>query len=135
MFKSASLDLSVIRKVTAASGIISTVAGNGNAGFSGDGGPAVSAALSFPIGVTFDGAGNLFIADGVNSRIRRVTISTGNITTVAGNGQIIFSGDNVAATTTALAFPASLAFDANGNLVFADVFTPVRIRAIKTPLP
>ena len=75
-----------IRKVTVATGIISTVAGNGGAGFAGDGGAATSASLWSPFGVAVDGAGNLYIADYANSRIREVTAATGIISTVAGNG-------------------------------------------------
>src|SRR5262249_8874053 len=75
-----------IRKVDAATGIITTVAGNGSRGFSGDGGPATSAGLYGPEGVAIDEAGNLFIADNGNDRIRKVSTDTGIITTVAGNG-------------------------------------------------
>src|SRR5207248_1915767 len=81
-----------IRRVDAASGIIITVAGNGNFKFSGDGGPATSAGL-IPSGVEIDGAGNLFIADLENRRIRRVDAATQIITTVAGNGNFEFRGD------------------------------------------
>ena len=74
-----------IRKVDAA-GMITTVAGSGESGFGGDGGPATAALLDFPSGVAVDGAGNLFIADARNDRIRKVD-AAGMITTVAGNGQ------------------------------------------------
>ena len=80
-----------IRKVTPA-GIISTVAGNGNHGYSGDGGPAISAEINLPYGVAVDVAGNLFIADTGNQRIRKVT-PAGIITTIAGNGNEGYSGD------------------------------------------
>ncbi len=70
----------------AASGDIVTIAGNGTSGFSGDGGPATSASLYGPAGVTVDAAGNIYIADTCNYRIRKVDASTGSITTVAGNG-------------------------------------------------
>lgn len=72
--------------------IITTVAGNGTQGFSGDGGPATSASLSGPVGVALDGAGNLYIADRINDRIRKVN-PAGIISTVAGNGIRGFSGD------------------------------------------
>src|SRR5580700_10470192 len=71
-----------IRRVDAASGIISTVAGNGEKGFSGDGGPATKAALNEPYGVVVDRAGNLYIADRLNRRVRRVDAASGVITTV-----------------------------------------------------
>src|SRR6185295_5867493 len=73
-----------IRKI-AADGTVTTVAGNGNAGFSGDGGPATAAALNVPVDLAVDGAGNLYIADSVNNRIRKVS-PAGVITTVAGGG-------------------------------------------------
>src|SRR5207302_10129660 len=82
-----------IRKVDAATGNIQTVAGNGTFGFSGDGGPATSAALNVPSDVYVDSAGNIFIADSINSRIREVVAATGNIQTVAGNGTSAFSGE------------------------------------------
>src|SRR5204862_8328112 len=74
----------------------------GSLGFSGDGGPATAAALYNPTGVALDGAGNLFIADGGNQRIRRVDAGTGTITTVAGNGTSGVSGDGGPATAAAL---------------------------------
>src|SRR5205814_5553702 len=80
-----------IRKVTPA-GIITTIAGNGNAGFAGDGGPATAASLSGPMGVALDGAGNVFIADTTNHRIRKVS-TAGIIRTVAGTGNVSFSCD------------------------------------------
>src|ERR1017187_7415382 len=80
-----------IRKVTPA-GIISTVAGNGNAGFSGDGRSATTAQLKSPRGIVVDNVGNLYIADSGNNRIRKVT-SAGVIDTVAGNGSAGYSGD------------------------------------------
>ena len=87
-----------IRKVS--NGVITTVAGNGTAGFSGDNGPATSAQLNYPAGVAVDSAGNLYIADTDNNRIRKV--SNGVITTVAGNGTLGFSGDNGPATSAQL---------------------------------
>ena len=107
-----------IRKVTPA-GTISTVAGNGTGGFSGDGGPATSAELSAPFGVAVDGVGNLFIADTTNSRIRKVT-SAGTISTVAGNGTFGFSGDGGPATSAGLSAPFGVAVDGAGNLFVAD---------------
>ncbi len=96
----------VVRKIDS-SGIISTVAGNGNCGFSGDNGPAVSARLNFPRGVAFDNAGNLYISDTVNYRVRKVT-PAGVITTFAGNGSPSSSGDGGPATSAAIGRPAGL---------------------------
>lgn len=110
-----------IRRVDAVSGIITTVAGNGIYAFSGDGGPATSASLWDPQGVGLDKAGNLFIADYGNNRIRRVDASTGVITTVAGNGVHGFGGDGGPATSAALNSPWSATFDASGNLFIADI--------------
>jgi uncharacterized repeat protein (TIGR01451 family) len=107
-----------IRRITSA-GIISTVAGTGPSAFSGDGGPAVSAALSFPSGIAVDAAGNLFIADQNNNRIRKVT-PAGIISTVAGNGTSGFSGDGGLATSAQLSSPTNVAVDAVGNLFIAD---------------
>src|SRR5712691_406863 len=87
-----------IRRVDATNGIITTVAGNGTSGFSGDGGLATSASLSFPVDVVLDSAGNLFIADQGNRRVRRVDTATRTITTLAGNGSAGFSGDGGQAT-------------------------------------
>ncbi len=107
-----------IRKVDT-NGIITTVAGDGNAAFSGDNGPATSASLNFPTEVVVDGAGNLFIADTSNNRVRKVD-SGGTITTVAGNGTSGFSGDGGPATSASLAGPDSAALDGAGNLFIAD---------------
>jgi trimeric autotransporter adhesin len=106
-----------VRKVTPA-GVISTVAGNGTSGFSGDGGPATSAQLADPRSVAVDAGGNLYIADGSNQRIRKVT-PAGVISTVAGNGTPGFSGDGPA-TSVRLATPMSVAVDADGNLLIAE---------------
>src|ERR1035437_473874 len=103
-----------IRRVSG--GTITTVAGNGNQGFSGDGGPATSASISLPFGVAVDSAGNLYFAG--NNRIRKV--SGGAITTVVGNGDYGFSGDGGPATGASLWTPQGLAVDSVGNLYFAD---------------
>ena len=85
-----------IRKVDT-NGTISTVAGTGLAGFTGDNGPATQATLNGPQGIKLDGKGNLFIADYLNNRVRKVVLSTGIITTVAGNGNYHYSGDGQSA--------------------------------------
>ena len=106
-----------IRKVTG--GIITTVAGNGSLGYSGDGAAATSAELFFPQGVAVDSAGNLYIADTFNNRVRMVA-SNGNIATVAGNGSAGYSGDSGPAATAQLNGPQGVAVDSAGNLYIAD---------------
>lgn len=112
-----------IRRISP-SGIITTVAGNGIRGFSGDGGPATSAQLTFPTGVAVDTSGNLFIVD-LNLRVRKVATS-GIITTVAGNGTCCFSGDGGPAISAQVA-SVSIAVDRGGNLFIAD---SIRIRMV-----
>jgi trimeric autotransporter adhesin len=107
-----------IRKITPA-GIISTVAGNGNQGYSGDGGPAAAAQLFFPTGLAVNSAGNLYIADSRNNRIRKIT-PAGTISTVAGNGNRGYSGDGESATAAKLNHPSGVAVDSAGNLYIAD---------------
>jgi trimeric autotransporter adhesin len=118
-----------IRKVTTA-GIISTAAGNGTGGYSGDGGPATAAKLNNPTGVAVDFAGNLYIAEYENNRIRKVT-TAGRISTVAGNGTSGYSGDGGAAPAAQLHNPYSVAVDSAGNLYIADT-TNNRIRKVTT---
>jgi sugar lactone lactonase YvrE len=107
-----------VRKVSA-DGIITTVAGSNAPGFSGDGGPATQARLNRPLGVAVDTAGNLFIADHDNYRVRKVD-PNGIITTVAGSGNKRYAGDGVLATATGLRGPHGLAVDAVGNLLITD---------------
>jgi sugar lactone lactonase YvrE len=107
-----------IRKVTPG-GIISTVAGNGTKGFSGDGGPATSAELDYPSGAAVDSKGNLFIADEGNDYIRKVTPG-GVISTVAGDGNPGYSGDGGPATSAQLDDPSGIAVDSAGSIFIAD---------------
>ncbi len=124
-----------IRKVTISTGIITTIAGTGTGSYSGDNGHATSAALNTPIGIAFDSAGthfliyflicftifssyylgNLYIADCFNQRIRKVTVSTGIITTYVGTGTKSYSGDNGQATSASLYDPSDVALDSAGN--------------------
>ena len=113
---------SVIRKVDAKTGIITTVAGNGSNGFSGDGGPATQASLSNAFHTATDDNGNLYISDLSNNRIRRVDAVTGIIQTIAGTGNLGFNGDGKKALETDLMGPFGLAFDKDGNLVFSDQY-------------
>jgi len=100
-------------------GAISAIAGMGTSGFSGDGGPAASATLSFPSAVTVDSSQDIFIADGGNNRIRMVT-PDGNITTIAGTGVGFYNGDSGPALQVALNNPCGLALDGSGDLLVAD---------------
>ncbi len=113
----ADLNNNVIRKVDLA-GIVTTVAGDGEQGFAGDGGPASSAQLDSPAGVAVNAAGDIYIADTHNQRIRKV--SGGTITTIAGTGIAGFSGDSGVAASAQLSNPSALALDSSGNLFIAD---------------
>ena len=122
-----------IRKVTVSTGIITTIAGTGTGSYSGDNGPATSATINRPYGVTLDASGtplfaiyfinfcllatskgNMFIGDEFNHRIRKVSVSTGIITTFAGSGTTDYSGDNGQATSAALYYPLGVALDTTG---------------------
>jgi sugar lactone lactonase YvrE len=113
----ADLNHNVIREVSVA-GIITTIAGTGEQGFAGDGGAATSALLDSPAGVAVDAAGNVYIADTHNNRIRKV--SAGTISTIAGTGVASFSGDGGSAAVATLNQPTALASDGSGNLYLAD---------------
>ncbi len=122
-------DRSRIRKVDT-SGIVSTVAGSGNHGFSGDGGPATEASVRYPTGVFVDGSGNIYIADTNNIRIRKVDTS-GIISTVAGNGTRGFSGDGGLGTSASLENPTAVFVDGSRNIYIADCGNH-RIRKVDT---
>jgi hypothetical protein len=111
----------VIRKVNVATGIITTFAGNGTGGFSGDGGPATSASLNSPYSISFDAAGNGYITDTYNNRVRKVNATTGIITTVVGNGSPTYCGDGGPAVAACINLPWGTAFDGSGNLYIADL--------------
>jgi hypothetical protein len=117
---------SCVRRMDASTGIITTIAGNGKLGFSGDGGPATNAELSYPTGLALDSLGNLYIADLFNNEIREVNMSNGMITVVAGNGYNAlsnsggYSGDGGRAIAAELSKPEGIAFDASGNMYIAD---------------
>ena len=115
------------------SGVVSTVAGTGPAGFSGDAGPAGSAQLNHPRGVAVDGRGNVFIADTMNARIRMVD-TAGVISTVAGCGRHGFGGDGGPATGARMFEPRGVAVNAAGHLFVADTYND-RIRQVEDPRP
>jgi uncharacterized protein (TIGR03437 family) len=118
-----------VRKV-AASGSISTVAGAGDPGFSGDGGPATAAKIFGPRGLAVDSKGVLYIGDGWNFRVRKVA-ADGTVTTIAGTGAHGSSGDGGPATAAQIGVAQSLAFDSQGNLFIADTYNH-RVRKIST---
>ena len=120
-----------IREVNATTNTISTIVGTGSASYTGDGGPANQATLNIPASVAIDGAGNLYIADSGNNVIRKVTLSTGIITTVAGNGTPGSAGDNGPATAANLSNPQGITVDAAGNLYIADTYNE-KIRKVST---
>jgi NHL repeat/Beta-propeller repeat len=112
-----------IRKITR-NGIISTYAGTGIAGYSGDGGPATCAMVSYPVAMVLDAAGDLIFADAVNNRIRKIDVS-GNISTIAGNGIAGYSGDGGPATEASLNFPWGVTYDSAGNLYISEYLNSV----------
>ena len=112
--------LGLAPKVAIYPGLISTVAGTGVWGYSGDGRAASSATIRNPQGVAVDSLGNLYIADSVNQVVREVNSITGQISTVVGNGGVGYTGDGGPATKATLNSPASIAFDGAGNLYIAD---------------
>ncbi|HLG98029.1 MAG TPA: hypothetical protein VKX49_17065 [Bryobacteraceae bacterium] len=117
----------VVMKV-APNGTATNIAGTGSPGFSGDGGPAASAELNGPSGVTLDSNGNILVADTRNHRIRKIT-PDGTITTIAGTGTCGFSGDGGPALAAELCLPAQVLFDSSGNLLISD-YGNRRVRAI-----
>jgi streptogramin lyase len=123
-----------IRRV-APDGTISTIAGTGARGFTGDGGPAVAATMNLPHELRFDAAGNLFIADMANQAVRRIDAKTGIITTLAGTGKRGYTGDGGPAAQATLSSPHSIQFGPDGNLYICDVANHViRLVDMKTGL-
>jgi trimeric autotransporter adhesin len=123
-----------VRKISATTGIITTIAGTGpiNSGYAGDGGPAISAKLNAPQGVAIDAAGDVYIADAGNHAIRKITASTGIISTISGSGTYGYSGDGGLATAAKLYAPSKVAIDDVGDVYIADQGSHV-IRKVTVP--
>src|SRR5271170_5221634 len=119
-----------IRRVDARSGVISTVAGNGEKGYSRDGGAATKASLNEPYGIALDRAGDIFVADRLNRRVRRIDAVSGIITTLAGTGEAAFSGDGGPAARAGLAEPNGLAFDATERRLYITDVADHRVRVV-----
>lgn len=115
------LDNQRIRRLDRRTGETTTIAGNGERGYRGDGGPATEASLNMPHEILFDAAGDLFIVERDNHVVRKVDMATGQISTVAGTGVAGFSGDGGLATAAQLRTPHSIAFDSAGNLLICDI--------------
>lgn len=109
-----------IKKIDAVTNIITTVAGMGGTGYSGDGGPATLATFGNIVGVRLDNLGNIYAVDGANQRIRKITASTGIVNTIAGTGAMGYTGDGGPATAATLSSPIYLTLDPAGNLYFRD---------------
>ncbi len=119
-----------VRRVDAGTGIITTFAGTGSSGFSGDGGPAVNATLYLPFAITFDSAGYLYIADAGNARVRQVDPVLGTITTVAGNGTNVSAPDGYMAISSGFPVPFGIGFDHAGELLISE-YGNARIRRVE----
>ena len=109
-----------VRKVNMSTGVISTIAGTGAAGYNGDGIAATAAQINGPCGITFDNAGNIYIAEYGGARVRKITIGTGLISTIAGTGSFGYNGDGIAATAAQLNGCAYIKFDAAENMFIGD---------------
>ncbi len=120
-----------IRKITASTSIIATIAGTGTAGFSGDGGQATAASIKNPVGIYLDSAGNVYFCDyGGYNVVRKITVSTGIISTVAGTGTSGgYNGDNMQATAAMLNYPSDVGQDSAGNIYICDAYNN-RIRKV-----
>ena len=118
-----------IRRVDKSTGIITTIAGTGAWRYGGDGSPAILARINSPSSMIFDGFDDLFFSDTQNNRIRKITTSTGIITTVVGNGVGPFNGEDILGTAASVAYPGGLAFDTEGNMFYVDTYN-FRIRKL-----
>ena len=119
-----------IRRVDAASGLITTVAGTGTGGYSGDGGKATAAQMNQPYGITLDRAGNIYVADRLNACIRKITARGGSIETFAGNGRKGFAGDAGPATSASFVEPNGVALDCEKKWLFITDVADNRVRKV-----
>ncbi len=109
-----------IRKVTASTSIISTIVGTGATTYNGDGGQGTSTTMAWPVGVAIDTSGNLYIGDSLNHRVRKLTVLTSIVSTIAGNGTASHSGDSGQATSAAIKCPGGVTLDTTGNVYISD---------------
>lgn len=123
-----------IRRVEARTGIITTIAGNGGAGYSGDGGPAAGAAFNEPYGIALDRSGNIYVADRHNHCVRRIDAASGIVTTFAGNGSAGYAGDGGPAAGAGLSEPNGLGFDPEERHLFIADVADNRVRAVDLAL-
>jgi DNA-binding beta-propeller fold protein YncE len=119
-----------IRRVDGRSGVITTVAGNGAAGYAGDGGPAVAAAFNEPYGIAVDRGGNIYVADRHNHCVRRIDAAAGIVTTFTGNGKSGYGGDGGPAAEAALAEPNGLGFDPEQRRLYIADVADHRVRVV-----
>ncbi|WP_301926886.1 T9SS type B sorting domain-containing protein [Ferruginibacter sp.] len=126
----ASYTTNIISKVNMLTGIVTTFAGNGQYIFSGDGGPALQAAFCYPMGMCFDASNNLYVADNIDVRIRKIDAITGIVTTVAGDGTVNDNApDGTLATQVGISSPTDVKIDADGNLIYVD-YNNISIRKV-----
>ena len=111
----------IVRRVDKVSGVVTTVAGNGELGYSGDGGPAIQATMKEPYSLQVDGNGDIYIVDRLNAVIRKVDAATGIITTVAGTGEVGYSGDGGPGNQAMFREPNDCFLDGKGGLLIADI--------------
>jgi sugar lactone lactonase YvrE len=112
---------SVIRKINKTTGIITTIAGNGLATYSGDGGPALNASFNGPTGICMDAAGNLYVADAGNGYVRKVQAGTNIVTKIAGNGGLAFDNDGGPALNAGLGDVDGICIDGHGDIYIDDI--------------
>jgi len=119
-----------IRRVDGRTGVITTVAGSGKAGYSGDGGPATAAAFNEPYGIAVDRRGNIYVADRHNHRVRRIDAVSGVVTTLAGNGEAGYSGDGGPASQAGMVEPNGMGFDPEQRRLFIADVADHRVRVV-----
>ena len=121
--------LNIIRRMDAATGVITSVAGTGETGFTGDGGPALKATFDMPYAITVDENGDIYLADRINAAVRKIDGATGMVSTIAGTGEVGYSGDGGPGNAAMLREPNDLFLDGKGNLLIVDI-QDQRIRSV-----